>query len=105
MFCQAFRAVEDAIYDNFAGPNDVGLFSASVQQTVYDTQVQILKAIPQIEEIYMAFPNKHYFSVDLSKFPKSVGGADRNDEVFLPVDKPSGYITSTMGRKDLRAKL
>ena len=53
----------------------------------------------------MAFPNKHYFSVDLSKFPKSVGGADRNDEVFLPVDKPSGYITSTMGRKDLRAKL
>ena len=36
---QAFRAVEDAIYDNFAGPNDVGLFSASVQQTVYDTQV------------------------------------------------------------------
>ena len=66
-------------------------------------QVQILKAIPQIEEIYMAFPNKHYFSVDLSKFPKSVGGADRNDEVFLPVDKPSGYITSTMGRKDLRA--
>ena len=43
--------------------------------------------------------------MDLSKFPKSVGGADRNDEVFLPVDKPSGYITSTMGRKDLRAKL
>ena len=39
LFFQAFRAVEDAIYDNFAGPNDVGLFSASVQQTVYDTQV------------------------------------------------------------------
>ena len=43
---QAFRAVEDAIYDNFAGPNDVGLFSASVQQTVYDTQVSHEFSVP-----------------------------------------------------------
>ena len=38
-FCDAFYNVLDAIYDNFAGPNDIGKYSSSVQQTVYDTQV------------------------------------------------------------------
>ena len=71
----------------------------------YISQVQILQAVPQIEQIYMALPNKHYFSVDLSKFPKSVGGSTNNNEVFMPVDKPAGYITSTLGRKDLKSKL
>ena len=68
-------------------------------------QVEILHEIPQIEKIYMAFPNVHYFNVDLSKFPKSVGGCTGNNEVFQPVDKPSGYITLTLGRKDLLSKI
>lgn len=38
-FCRAFNTVESAILDNFAGPNEVGLFSASVQKTLYDAQV------------------------------------------------------------------
>jgi len=104
-FCKAFSQVEKSILDHFAGPNDVGLYSSSVQKTVYDSQVEILHEIPQIEQIYMAFPNRHYFNVDLSKFPKSVGGCTGNNEVFMPVDKPSGYITSTLGRKDLLSKL
>ena len=58
-----------------------------------------------MEEIYMAFPNKHYFSVDLSNFPKSVGGSEHNEEVYLPLDKPAGYIESTIGRKNLKSKM
>ena len=42
-FCKAFSQVEKSILDHFAGPNDVGLFSASVQKTVYDSQVIIGK--------------------------------------------------------------
>jgi urate oxidase len=58
-----------------------------------------------MDQIYMAMPNRHYFNVDLSKFPKSVGGCTDNNEVFLPVDKPSGYITATLGQNDLKANL
>ena len=53
----------------------------------------------------MAMPNKHYFTADLSKFPRSVGGCTDNDEVFMPIDKPAGYIQATLGRKDLKSKL
>ena len=38
-FCRAFNEVEKALVDNFAGPNATGLFSASVQKTMFDTQV------------------------------------------------------------------
>ena len=38
-FCKAFSQVEKSILDHFAGPNDVGLYSSSVQKTVYDSQV------------------------------------------------------------------
>ena len=41
-FCRSFREVEKALVDNFAGPNSTGLFSASVQKTMYDAQVTIL---------------------------------------------------------------
>lgn len=38
-FCQAFNEVEKALLDHFAGPPDTGLFSPSVQQTLYHAQV------------------------------------------------------------------
>ena len=64
-----------------------------------------MNRVPQMEEIEIRLPNKHYFPVDLSKFPNSVGGCDDNNDVFLPVDKPSGYIVATLGQKDLKSKL
>ena len=64
-----------------------------------------MQTIPQMNEIFMAMPNKHYFNVDLSKFPRSVGGCNDNEDVFLPIDKPAGYIEATLGRKQLSSKL
>ena len=51
----------------------------------------------------MRMPNKHYFELDLSKFPKLV--QDENKEVYLPVDKPSGIIYAQLNRKDVLSKL
>jgi urate oxidase len=52
----------------------------------------------QISRIDMAMPNKHYFTLDLSKFPQSIVRGE-NKEVFEPVDKPSGIIHATLERK------
>ena len=49
----------------------------------------------QINYMEMALPNRHYFGVDLSKFPV---GVTSNDAVFLPVDKPSGNIRAALTR-------
>ncbi len=49
----------------------------------------------------MSLPNAHYFAVNLSKFPSHVGGSNENNEVFQPVDKPSGVIQASLVRKTL----
>lgn len=40
-FTKAFKEVELALVDNFAGPSSYGKFSSSVQKTLYDAQVII----------------------------------------------------------------
>jgi len=91
------------VWDKFAGPADIGIFSPSVQHTLYIVQEAVLNEIPKVANIEITMPNKHYFSIDLSKFPKV--GCEHNNEVFLPVDKPSGNITAKLGRVDLQSKL
>lgn len=108
--------VYDAILKEFAGPAEKGVFSPSVQNTLYLVEKSALDSIPevalrfyhvcviliernclfQISYIEMILPNKHYVNVDLSKFPK-VGYAT-NDEVLQPLDKPSGNIRAALTR-------
>ncbi|XP_041134213.1 uricase [Polyodon spathula] len=90
------KNVKDAIFEKFAGPYDRGEYSPSVQKTLYDTQVLVLKRVPEIEEIEIVMPNKHYFTIDMSKM-----GIDNKDEVLLPLDNPSGNIAGTVRRKPL----
>ncbi|XP_046892926.1 uricase isoform X1 [Hypomesus transpacificus] len=98
-FDAAWRCVKNTIIEKFAGPYDRGEFSPSVQKTLYDTQVMVLNRLPEVEEIEMIMPNKHYITVDMTKM-----GLTNKDEVLLALDNPSGNITGTVCRKPL-AKL
>ncbi|XP_037088009.1 uricase-like [Pollicipes pollicipes] len=96
----SWATVREIVLDLFAGPAKGGVFSPSVQNTLYLAQVKILNQLPAVGEVEMVMPNKHYFAVDLSKFP-GVGSAT-NNEVFLPVDKPSGNIRAVLARSRAR---
>jgi len=54
----------------------------------------------------MEMPNKHYNSLDLSKFANIIKGTSDDHEVYQPVDKPAGYIHAELerGRNYLDAK-
>ncbi|XP_016100091.1 uricase-like [Sinocyclocheilus grahami] len=98
-FDAAWKTVKDTIIQTFAGPYDRGEYSPSVQKTLYETQVLVLDRIPQVEEIEITMPNQHYFVIDMTKI-----GLSNKDEVYLPLDNPSGNITGTIRRKP-RAKM
>ncbi|KAK4306085.1 hypothetical protein Pmani_022062 [Petrolisthes manimaculis] len=103
-FGKIWLLVLKTIKDKFAGPAEMGIFSPSVQNTVYLVQKTVLMEVPEVSQIQVTMPNKHYYPVDLSKFE----GMENieNNEVFLPVDKPAGNITGTLGRTNLiKAKL
>jgi urate oxidase len=87
-FNAKWREVRQTMLDTFAAHD-----SLSVQHTLHAMGYAVLKANPEIAEITLAMPNKHALLVDLAPF-----GLDNPNQVFLPIDEPSGYIEATLAR-------
>ena len=68
-------------------------YSESVQDSLYRMATAALEAVPEVSEIRLACPNKHYLLIDLSPF-----GLANNNQVFLPTDEPHGQIECRVGR-------
>ncbi|HEY9214680.1 MAG TPA: urate oxidase [Ancylobacter sp.] len=68
-------------------------YSPGVQNTMYLMGEAVLAAVPEIAEISMACPNKHYLPIDLSPFGRASAG-----QVFTPTDEPHGQIECTVAR-------
>jgi urate oxidase len=87
-FNALWQGVRQTILDTFARHD-----SLSVQHTLHALGREVLKHFPDIEEIQLSMPNKHVLPVDLSPF-----GLDNPNQVFVPIDEPSGYIEGRLAR-------
>jgi urate oxidase len=67
--------------------------SLAVQQTLYAMGDAILAAHPEIAEIRLTLPNKHYIPVNLVPL-----GLENRNEIFLPTDEPHGLIEACLSR-------
>lgn len=70
-----------------------GTYSTSVQDSLYRMGEAVLAAVPEVQQIAMACPNKHYLLMNLQAF-----GLDNPNRVFLPTDEPHGQIECVVGR-------
>ncbi|HEX2528353.1 MAG TPA: urate oxidase [Geminicoccus sp.] len=70
-----------------------GTYSHSIQDSLYRMGTAALEAVPEVEEISLACPNKHYLLVNLEPF-----GMDNDNLVFTATDEPHGQIECTVGR-------
>jgi urate oxidase len=68
-------------------------YSEGVQDSLYRMGEAALAAVPEIAEVEMSCPNKHYLPTDLSAF-----GMSADNLVFTPTDEPHGQIECTVGR-------
>lgn len=83
-----WEGIRQMILDTFSGHQ-----SRSVQHTLHAIGKAVLQKFPEVAEIRLRMPNKHALLVDLAPF-----GLDNPNEVFLPIDEPSGYIEGTLAR-------
>jgi urate oxidase len=88
-FNDTWEGIRKTILDTFAGHE-----SLSVQHTLHAVGDQVLQDFPAVAEIKLTMPNKHALLVDLAPF-----GLDNPNEVFMPIDEPSGYIEGVLVRK------
>ncbi len=68
-------------------------FSPSVQRTLFEMGDAALAAAPEIADIHLSMPNKHYFLADLSPFD-----LENPNLTFLPQNEPHGQIEATVTR-------
>lgn len=68
-------------------------FSFSAQDSLYRMAVAALEAVPEVGEVSIACPNKHYVPVNLAPF-----GLDNPNRVFTPTDEPHGQIECCVSR-------
>ena len=82
------KTILDSMMGVFAGT-----YSNSVQDSLFRMGEAALSAVPEIAEISLACPNKHYIPINLKPF-----GIDNDNQVFVPTDEPHGQIECTVGR-------
>jgi urate oxidase len=68
-------------------------YSEGVQDSLYRMGEAGLAEVPEIAEISMACPNKHYIPINLAPF-----GMSSDNTVFTATDEPHGQIECTVGR-------
>jgi len=78
--------------------------SPSVQNTMYKMCEQILEAVPEVDAVDYALPNKHYFEIDLS-WHKGLKNTGKDAEVYAPQSGPNGLIQCTVSRSQVVPKL
>jgi urate oxidase len=88
-FANSRSKIRDILLSVFAGHA-----SKSVQHTLYAMGEAALSNVPEIEDIELTMPNKHYLLADLSRF-----GQDNPNEIFVPIDEPRGTIEAHLRRQ------
>ena len=68
-------------------------YSRGVQDSLFRMAGRALEAVPEVDSVTMACPNKHYIPIDLSRF-----GLLSDNCVFTATDEPHGQIECTVTR-------
>jgi len=91
------KAVREQLKLGIFGPARGGVYSASLQATIYDAGCLVLDAAPHVKDLQIFTPNLHYLPASfLDRL-----GEKFEDDIFYPIDSPSGTICCKVVRKNV----
>ncbi|GKU91509.1 hypothetical protein SLEP1_g5373 [Rubroshorea leprosula] len=97
LFNERYLDVKKVLMDTFFGPPKEGVYSPSVQSTLFHMEKAVLSRFPDISGIQLQMPNIHFLPINLSS--KENGTIVKfEDDVYLPTDEPHGSIQAKLTR-------
>eukprot|EP00475_Leptophrys_vorax_P012036 TRINITY_DN18487_c0_g1_i1.p1 TRINITY_DN18487_c0_g1~~TRINITY_DN18487_c0_g1_i1.p1 ORF type:complete len:294 (+),score=6.18 TRINITY_DN18487_c0_g1_i1:138-1019(+) len=96
-FTAAFAAAKAALADTFYGPSKGGVYSPSVQRTLFLMGQALLDRVPQASEVQLKLPNLHFIPVNMPGINLKF-----DNDVYLPTSEPHGTIAATVQRTPSR---
>ncbi|XP_059665872.1 uricase-2 [Cornus florida] len=101
-FTERYQDVKKVLVETFFGPPQVGVYSPSVQSTLYHMAKAVLDRFPDISSVHLEMPNIHFLPVNLSTKDKPAI-VKFEDDVYLPTSEPHGTIEASLSR--IRSKM
>lgn len=95
-FNERYLNVKKVLVDTFFGPPKDGVYSPSVQSTLYQMAEAVLARFPDISSIQLKMPNIHFLPINLSTKDNLI--VKFEDDVYLPTDEPHGSIEASLSR-------
>ncbi|WCJ19130.1 Uricase [Euphorbia peplus] len=95
-FTEKYQDVKKVVEDTFFGHPKEGIYSASVQSTLYQIAKAVLNRFPDISSVQLKMPNLHFLPVNISSVDNAI--VKFNHDVYLPTDEPHGSIEATLSR-------
>ena len=92
--------IEVEMVNTFAGPADTGVYSGSVQQTLYEMGRNSLMKVREIDSVHIEMPNIHNIPFDLTRYGYPKDGPE-GPTIFFPIDEPHGMIQATVERSSI----
>jgi urate oxidase len=89
----AYRQVYEALTEMFFGNPNTGVYSPSVQYTLYQMGTAAVTRVDGLEQITLTAPNLHFVPAN----PPGVGPFA--DDVYVATSEPHGQITCTVSAK------
>lgn len=96
-FTKMYLDVKKVLAETFFGPPNEGVYSPSVQATLYQMGKAVLGRFPDVSFIQLKMPNIHFLPVNLSSKDNPVI-VKFQDDVYLPTDEPHGTIEASLSR-------
>ena len=90
-----FAAVTGAFAKEFFGPPIKGVYSPSVQFTLFKMAEAAIRAVSSLESVYMNLPNIHFLPCN------PVNSEPFADDVYVATSDPAGNIEAVVTRKGL----
>jgi len=91
-FNKAWETARSVICSIFANT-----YSKSVQETQMLTATEIIRRVPEIEEVSSSMPNKHSLTFNLEPL-----GLKNTNTIFQSIEEPSGLIESVVRRNNAK---
>ncbi|XP_019459627.1 PREDICTED: uricase-2 isozyme 2-like [Lupinus angustifolius] len=95
-FTEKYLDVKKVLIDTFFGPPNVGVYSPSVQSTLYQMAKATLNRVPDISSIQLKMPNIHFLPANISNKEGQI--VKFEDDVYFPTDEPHGSIEASLSR-------
>lgn len=90
---RTYEGVKEVLSNTFFGPADKGVFSPSVQNTLYLMAQAVLDRFPEVGSVYLNMPNLHFLPMKMPAI-----GVQFDNDVYLPTSEPHGTIEATVTR-------